>query len=398
MTAARTALVIGGGIAGPVLAMALRKAGIEATVYEAYATTADGVGGTLTVAPNGLDALRIVGADRDVRAVGRPIDHTVMADGRGRELVAFSGLRGLEPSQAVWRADLYRALHDRTAAAGIAIEHGRRLVAVDDEADGITARFAGGATATADVLVGADGLRSTTRSLIDADAPAPGHVPLLNVGGLADAAPPARPDAAHFVFGRRAFLGWWLDRDGGTAWFANVPDPAPMTAARARAIAPSEWLAGLAELFAGERPAAELIARTPPERFFALGSVETLPPVPRWSRGRMVLAGDAVHAPSPSSGQGASLAIESAVELARCLRDAPDLATAFAAYERLRRTRVERVAKQAAKTNRTKGFGPVATRVMGLTMPLALRTVLTPERMLGADQRHRIDWDASIGE
>src|SRR6185503_2638527 len=106
MTAAGTALVIGGGIAGPVVAMALRKAGIEAAVYEAYATTADGVGGTLTVAPNGLDALGIVGADRDVRAVGRPIDHTVMADGRGRELVAFSGLRGLEPSQTVWRADL----------------------------------------------------------------------------------------------------------------------------------------------------------------------------------------------------------------------------------------------------------------------------------------------------
>ena len=170
-----------------------------------------------------------------------------------------------------------------------------------------------------------------------------------------------------------------------------------MTAARARAIAPSEWLARLTDLFAGERPAADLVARTAPEDFFALGSVETLPPVPRWSRGRMVLAGDAVHAPSPSSGQGASLAIESAVELARCLRDAPDLATAFAVYERLRRTRVERVAKQAAKTNRTKGFGPVATRVMGLTMPLALRTVLTPERMLGADQRHRIDWDAPVG-
>jgi 2-polyprenyl-6-methoxyphenol hydroxylase-like FAD-dependent oxidoreductase len=397
MTAARTALVIGGGIAGPVLAMALRRAGIEATVHEAYATGADGVGGTLTVAPNGLDALRIVGADRDVRAVGRPIDHTVMADGRGRELVAFPGLRGLEPSQALWRPALYRALHDRAAADGVAIEHGRRLVAVDEEADGVTARFADGTSATAEILVGADGIRSTVRTLIDPGAPGPRHVPLLNVGGRADAVPPARPDAAHFVFGRRAFLGWWHDRDGGTAWFANVPDPDPMTAAHARAIAPPEWLARLADLFAGERPAAELIARTAPEDFFALGSVETMPPVPRWSRGRMVLAGDAVHAPSPSSGQGASLAIESAVELARCLRDAPDLAAAFAAYERLRRTRGERVAQQAAKTNRTKGFGPVATRVMGLTMPLALRTVLTPERMLGADQRHRIDWDAPVG-
>jgi len=110
----------------------------------------------------------------------------------------------------------------------------------------------------------------------------------------------------------------------------------------------------------------------------------------------MVLGGDAVHAPAPSSGQGASAAIESAVELELHARR-PDLATAFAAHERLRRTRLERVATQAAETNRTKGFGSVATRIMGRTMPLALRTVLTPERMLGADQRHRIDWDASIG-
>jgi 2-polyprenyl-6-methoxyphenol hydroxylase-like FAD-dependent oxidoreductase len=169
-----------------------------------------------------------------------------------------------------------------------------------------------------------------------------------------------------------------------------------MSGAHARAVAPADWLARLGELFAGEVPAADLVAATAPEDVFALGSVETMPPVPRWRRGRMVLVGDAVHAPSPSSGQGASLAIESAVELARCLRDRPDIPGAFAAYERLRRARVERVAKQAAKTNRTKGFGPIATRIMGFTMPLALRTVLTPERMLGADQRHRIDWDAPV--
>jgi 2-polyprenyl-6-methoxyphenol hydroxylase-like FAD-dependent oxidoreductase len=51
------------------------------------------------------------------------------------------------------------------------------------------------------------------------------------------------------------------------------------------------------------------------------GSLHIMPPVPHWHRGRLVLVGDAVHAPSNSSGQGASLAIESAIELARCLRD-----------------------------------------------------------------------------
>ena len=70
MTTINSALIIGGGIAGPVTALALQKAGIASTIYEAYDATADGLGGQLTVAPNGLDALRIVGADAAVRAVG----------------------------------------------------------------------------------------------------------------------------------------------------------------------------------------------------------------------------------------------------------------------------------------------------------------------------------------
>jgi hypothetical protein len=91
MTDVRKAVIIGSGIAGPVTAMALRNAGIEATVYEAYATTADGLGGQLTVAPNGLAALEIIGAADAVRAVGQPIDRTVMADGAGRAIGEFPG-------------------------------------------------------------------------------------------------------------------------------------------------------------------------------------------------------------------------------------------------------------------------------------------------------------------
>src|SRR5215469_4208811 len=109
-----------------------------------------------------------------------------------------------------------------------------------------------------------------------------------------------------------------------------------------------------------------------------------MPPVPRWHRGRMVLVGDAVHAPSNSSGQGASLAIESGIQLARCLRHAPDAASAFASYKTLRRLRVEKIAKRGAALNRTKAPGPVARRLMPL------------ERMFGAEQRYTINWDARV--
>ncbi|GAA3981044.1 FAD-dependent monooxygenase [Actinomadura viridis] len=392
----RTALVIGGGIAGPVTAMALRRAGIEPVVHEAYASTADGVGAMLTVAPNGLAALDVVGAGEAVRAAGQPITDSVLTDGRGRPIGVMRGLEGLPPGRALSRPDLYRVLHELATAEGIRIEYGKRLVDAREDAGGVTARFADGTEASADLLVGADGIRSVVRTLIDPGAPGPAHVPLLNVGATADVVVDAAPDTAYFAFGKRAFLGYWTQPDGTTTWFGNIPHEEPMTYAQAQEVPAGEWHRRLGEIYADDRPGRELVENTPPGRLAVLGTVEIMPKVPRWHRGRMVLVGDAVHAPSPSSGQGASLAAESAVELARCLRDLPEVPDAFAAYERLRRERVQKVAARAARTNNSKTLGPAGLAMMKLMMPLATRTFLSPERTLGPEHRFRIDWGAPV--
>ena len=111
----------------------------------------------------------------------------------------------------------------------------------------------------------------------------------------------------------------------------------------------------------------------------------------------MVLVGDAVHAPSNSTGQGASLAMESAIELARCLRDRHDASTAFAAYERLRRPRVEKIAARGARIGRAKAPGPVAQRMMRLLVPLMLKA-MDLEKTLADEQRYTIDWDSPVPE
>ena len=396
MTHVKTALVIGGGVAGPVMAMALQKAGIEATVYEAYSAAADSIGGMLTVAPNGLDALAIVDADEAVRLVGQPMSSMIMADGRGRQIGEFPGLDGLQPSRALWRFDLCRVLRDRAIAAGIQMHSGKRLVDAEELANGVTARFSDGSTATADVLIGTDGIRSKVRTLIDPKAPGPQQVPLLNFGAISEITVPARGDAMYFVFGKRAFLGYWNQPDGRTGWFSNLPDPTPMSIAQARESSAESWLGRLREVYADDVPCRELLAHTSSGDLLSFGSMEIMPKVPYWYRGRMVLVGDSAHAPSSSSGQGASLAIESAIQLAQCLRDIPDVTSAFARYEAVRRPRVEKVASRAAKTNNSKALGPLATRMMGLLMPLALKTVMKPEKTLGAEQRFRIDWDQTV--
>jgi 2-polyprenyl-6-methoxyphenol hydroxylase-like FAD-dependent oxidoreductase len=108
----------------------------------------------------------------------------------------------------------------------------------------------------------------------------------------------------------------------------------------------------------------------------------------------MVLVGDSAHAPSSSSGQGASLAIESAIVLARCLRDLPR-DQALAAYEILRRPRVERVIKETTRKNSSKTAGPVGRVLFALAMTIFTK-LAKPEKMAWMFD-YRIDWDATTG-
>ncbi|MFE3292667.1 FAD-dependent monooxygenase [Rhodococcus sp. NPDC059234] len=394
MSAVRTALVIGGGIAGPVAATALRMAGIDATVYEAYPVESNGIGGTLALAPNGLAALRIIGIDDCVRAIATPIPATAMTVA-GRSLGTMPALADLPPLQVVERGDLHRVLHDRAVAAGVCFEYGKRLVGVEDTDDGITARFADGTSASADVLIGADGVRSTVRTLIDPDAPGAGYTGMLGFGGIADVDVETEPGTMTFAFGRRAYYLYWPLPGGGVAWGANLPSPQYLTLSQAREIPAEDWLRTLRETYSGDRPGGVLADRTTADSLQVVGALHIMPPVPHWHRGRMVLVGDAVHAPSNSTGQGASLAIESAIQLARCLRDLPDPAAAFAAYEGLRRSRVEKIAARGAKINHSKTPGPVGRRLMPLLLPILFRT-MNLEKTMGVEQRYVIDWDQTV--
>lgn len=393
MSETRTALVIGGGIAGPVAATALRKAGIDARVYEAYPGPSYNIGSGLALAPNGIAALDLIGAGDAVRAIAYPVTGQRLSVGAKRYTVP--GVPGMA-LHMVDRSALHRVLHDHAVAAGVGFEYDKRLVDVVEDESGCTAHFADGSTATADVVIGADGIRSTVRRLIDPDAPGPQYTGMLGFGAITDCAADIEPGTMTFAFGKRAYYLYGKTPDGRVMWGANLPSEQYLSLTEARAVPAAHWLEVLREVYGDDMPGGELARNTTEEQLEITGALHIMPPVPHWFRGRMVLVGDAVHAPSNSSGQGASLAVESAVQLARCLRDLPTPNAAFVAYERLRRARVERIAAAAAKVNHSKTPGPVGRKIMRLLLPLMVRTVLNPEKTQGPNVRYRIDWDAPV--
>jgi 2-polyprenyl-6-methoxyphenol hydroxylase-like FAD-dependent oxidoreductase len=201
---------------------------------------------------------------------------------------------------------------------------------------------------------------------------------------------PGEPGVAYFVFGRRCFFGYFIHPGGDVWWFANPAARHEPNREELLAITSEQWRARLVEEFRGDTgPMLDVIAAT--EQITPGWNTYDFPSVPTWHNDRMVLIGDAVHATSPSSGQGASLAIEDAVVLAQCLRDVGNPAESFATFARLRRDRVERVVRHGKRSGDGKAQGRVGAAIRDLVLPMVMR------RMdLSWIYDYRIDWNAPV--
>ncbi len=392
-------LVIGGGIAGPVMGMALQRVGIESAIFEASSGPSDGVGAFLTVASNGIDALQAIDAHRPVVAAGIRTERMVLSSGTGKFLGAIEAgvpLTDGSTTTTIERATLYRLLHDEARRRRIPIAHGKRLVGIDETSAGVIARFADGSAEEGGFLIGADGIWSTTRLLLDLEAPRPEYTGLFGLGGRARGVKlDTESSTFEMIFGARAFFGFIPDRSD-VLWFANLPVRPEPERTELAAVPPRAWKERLVEAFADDAfPAREIIEATDDEDL-RTASMHTLEPPASWYRGRSVLVGDAAHVTSPSSGQGASLAMEDAVELARCLRERNRVGSAFSAFQTLREARVRRVLRAAKRVNSDKAAGPVGRAIRDAVMPLMMRWMANPARQLWL-LAHHIDFTGPVG-
>jgi 2-polyprenyl-6-methoxyphenol hydroxylase-like FAD-dependent oxidoreductase len=244
-------------------------------------------------------------------------------------------------------------------------------------------------------LLGCDGIHSRTRQLINPGAPPPQYTGMISTGGFTRSLRLSpTPDTLHLVFGRRAFIGYHISSSGEVFWFVTLPQPQAPGRSEVKEMGSDEWRRRLLDLLREEQPfLGEIIEETERITGYPIDDIQTQP---LWHKGSAVLVGDAIHAVSPTAGQGASLAMEDALVLAHCLRDIPQGEQAFAIYEHLRRARVERVVQYARSLGSWRAMAnPIQVWLWGLLMPLFLKRSADPTA-LDWLYSYTVDWDAPI--
>jgi 2-polyprenyl-6-methoxyphenol hydroxylase-like FAD-dependent oxidoreductase len=358
-------LIIGGGIAGNALALFLHKAHIPCTVYEAYASS-EHVGAGLGLAPNGMNVLAALGLADAIITRSDVVPEHRFTNARGQVLAQYTNgdvQRDGQPAVSVRRSVIYAVLHEAVVNNGIPVHYGKRLTGVQQYADSVTALFADGTGATGTLLVGADGVRSSTRAAILPDAPAPEFVGIVGIGGITPVSAVACLDKRslerfNFVYGQRGFFGYAGVGNDEVQWWANLPSERELTRAEITATSVEgvrrEMLAIYGDYGA---PVPALIQNLQEAVKHNIYDIQSLP---SWHHGRAILIGDAAHAVSPNSGQGASLALEDAMLLAKLLRDESSYASAFSRFEAARKPRVEKIVAEGRRRGNDKQIvGPV---------------------------------------
>ncbi|TCJ89901.1 FAD-dependent oxidoreductase [Nocardia alba] len=387
-----TALIVGGGIAGPVAAIALAKAGYDVQIVERHHRSADGVGSFMNIAPNGIDAIDCLGLGDLVRAVGFHTPAMAFYRHDGRRLtrdIPFDRGTG-KGNTTLNRADLYTALREEAESRGIPVHYGKALAGAETDDSGVTASFIDGTALRADLLVGADGLYSSVRQIIDPLVDAPRYLGVLNAWGyIPDYPLTDAPGVIRMFFNRKCFFMYTQAPTGGLYWYANPPrSERPFSE---NLYGGEQWRAEMLGLVEGDAsPVKDIIAATPdlPAPFTNCD----LPKVARWHRGNIVLVGDAAHAASPTSGSGASLAMEDAITLAKCVRDETSIASALHTYESLRRPRAEAIVAQGRRNIKGNTAGPFGSRIRDLL--ISKKFGRDPEPMW--THRHHIDWESPV--
>ncbi len=333
-------VIVGAGLGGLAMAIALRRQGIDAQVYE-KARELRPIGAALSLFPNGLNALEAIAPNIVVllKALGSQINHVTVSTSTG-ELIENNRInlmkRYNQPMLNIRWSCLQETLASALTPDVIHLNH--ELVNFKQNENEVEINFDNGKTVTANLLIGADGINSTVRQISIGDG-SPRYCGRLSWRAVIKyqhhLLPPNKITIMIGADGK-AFTLWDLG-SGYIFWGAGARSTAPSISDSAT-IAKHRVLEKFADW---ANPVKDILEATAPKDIIER-PIYDRHQLTRWSSGRVTLLGDAAHAMMPTLGQGANMAFEDVWELSQSLAHESTIETALASYEnkRIYRTQV----------------------------------------------------------
>lgn len=327
--------IIGGGIGGVAAAAALYRLGIHATVYE-RAPRLEEVGAGMMLWPNATRVLKTLGLLDDVARRSATNTHFLVRASSGQVLMNIALGTFDVPALCTRRSDLLASL--LSAVPPERIRLGREFSHLEQFKSKVRVHFSDGSIEEHDAVIAADGIRSGVRAQLFGISDPVYRGYTVWRGVAAYAGPGARKGYNSETWGHGSRLGILDIGQGRYTWYAtaNIPQ---------RAAAPGERLDEIRKRFgAWHEPIPALIEST--DLILENGAYD-LPPLPRWTAGRVTLLGDAAHPCTPNLGQGGGMAIEDAMVLAKCITHDGSIEAALRRYELLRRRRTGHIQQRS---------------------------------------------------
>jgi 2-polyprenyl-6-methoxyphenol hydroxylase-like FAD-dependent oxidoreductase len=326
--------ILGGGIGGLTLAIALQRKNFHVTVYEA-APEMKPVGAGLGLAGNAIKAFREIGIEKEILKEGKAMKNVVIRNPKGKILVTndseeVSRRFGVVNNFTIHRADLHNVLLAQLRPGTVQLN--KACADFTQGANGVEIMFSDFSKAHADYLIAADGIHSVVRKKL-VPTSIPRYAGYTCWRGITDNLPEGfNADETSETWGQGIRFGVVPLTKERVYWFACVNASAndPMM----RSIQPQELLTFFGDFHA---PIPDLIKRT---QNIIWNDIIDIDPIDKFAFGKIVLIGDAAHATTPNMGQGACMAVEDAVVLANLLEISPNPEEAFKSFEqkRIRRT------------------------------------------------------------
>lgn len=332
-------LVVGGGITGNVLALALAQKGIDVVVVE-QRTELGGVGHGITLQGNALRAFHAVGIYDELAEHGFPFDRLRMFSADGHQIMEMPtppmGGPDLPGTMGALRSDLARILERRVAEAGVDVRLGSTVTAIEDRGDSVTATLVDGTTETVDLLVGADGIRSKVRAMIGIDTEP--YTVGMGIWRVVARRPAAMDSSGIYYGGPKYKAGYTpISDELCYAFLLEQTLDRSFVGERPNGVVFKEHGQGYGGIWGEVR---DSLTDDAVVNYQYIEAIRVEDP---WFRGRCIIVGDAAHACPPLIAQGAAMCAEDAMVLADQLTSGDGVDAALSAFMQRRLPRVTMV-------------------------------------------------------